>query len=237
MELCVPGMALSRFSMCAVFTIRRFHQSWRALPAPGPVRMRRVLLLAVAGATAALGQKFTNTSDTALAAVVAMGTLTPANISTLTSGQAQFRLRSKNANPNGYRLDAVATFTPGAAVTVNGGDTIAATDIGIGITSITAASSVDLPRADVILAGFSYDPTTVSVADGLTPYTNAAGGKATLADLLTSKRILGGNRIASTATLGNTDYLTVTMKFGVLPQYFSPSSFSSVITLTLSNGP
>ena len=224
--------------MSAAYTIRRFHQSWRALPALGAIPAGRVLLLAMAGTTAALGQKFTNTSDTALAAVVAMGTLTPANISTLTSGHAQFRLRSKNANPNGYRLDAVATFTPGAALTVNGGDTIAATDIGIGITSVDSTPvQVDQPRADVILAGFGYDPTTVSVTDGLTPYTNAAGGTATLADLSASKKILSGNRIDATEALGNPNYLLVTMKFGVLPQYFSPSTFQAVITLTLSNGP
>jgi hypothetical protein len=147
-------------------------------------------------------------------------------------------LRSKNANPNGYRLDAVATFTPGAAATVNGGDTIAATDIGIGITSITPASNVDLPRADAILFGFNYDPGAVSAPDGLTPYTNAAGGKATLADLLTSKRILSGNKIAQNEPIGNpNNYLEVTMKFGVLPQYFTPSTFSAVITLTISDGP
>lgn len=225
-------MELYGLSMCPAFTIRRFHQSWQALPA------RRVLLLAVAGTTAALGQnKITTTSDAALAAVVAMGTLTPAKTSTVTLGQVQFRLRSNNANPNGYRLHAVATFTPGAAATVNGGDTIAAKDIGIGITSITTSFQVDLPRADVILFGFNYDPTTVSAIDGLTPYTNAAGGTATLADLSTSKKILSGNRIAPAQSLANPNYLTVTMKFGVLPQYFSPSSFSSVITLTISAGP
>jgi hypothetical protein len=225
-------------TMCAAYTIRRFHQSWRALSAPGAIRMRRVLLLALVGTTAALGQKLTTTTDTALAAVIAMGTLTPANTSTLTTGQVQFRLRSKKANPSGYRLEAVATFTAGAAATVNGGDTIAATDIGIGITSVdSTASQVDQPRTDAILAGFSYDPTTVSVTDGLTPYTNAAEGKATLADLLASKKILSGNRIDATEALGSPNYLLVTMKFGVLPQYFSPSTFSSVITFTISSGP
>jgi len=196
-----------------------------------------VILLAMAATAAAFGQgKITDTSDATLVAVLAMGTLTPANTSTLKTGQVQFRLRNKNGG--GYRLDAVAVFTPGAAATVNGGDTIAATDIGVGITSIdSTASLVDQPRTDVILAGFSYDPTTVSVINGLTPYTNAAGGKATLADLLTSKKILSGNRIDSTATLGNPNYLLITMKFGFLPQYFSPSSFSAVITLTISNGP
>src|SRR5207253_9129798 len=189
-----------------------------------------VLLLAVAGTTAAFGQRITNTSDNNLVAVVAMGTITPANTSALKTGQVLFRLRSKNKNPGGYRLDAVATFIPGAAATVNGGDTIAASDIGIGITSITPASGVDLPRLDTILAGFNYDPTAVSVTDGLTPYTNAAGGKATLADLLTSKKILSGNRINSTENLNKPNYLLVTMKFGLLPQYFSPSTFSATIT-------
>lgn len=224
--------------MSAASTFRRFHQSWRALSALGAMPAGRVLLLAMAGTTTALGQLITNTSDTTLVAVVAMGSLTPANTATPTSGQMQFRLRSKNANPNGYRLDAVATFTPGAAATVDGGDTIAATDIGVGITSITAAPSVDLPRADSILFGFNYDPGTVSATDGLTPYTNAAGGKATLADLLTSKKILSGNRINQNEPPANpNNYLTVTMKFGVLPQYFSPSTFQAVITLTLSAGP
>jgi hypothetical protein len=226
------GMGLYGTRMGLAFSIRRFQQIWQAIPA------WRVLLLAVAGTTAALGQVLTNTSDSNLVAVVAMGSLTPANTSTTASGQMQLRLRSKNANPNGYRLDAVATFTPGAAATVNGGDTIAATDIGIGITSITPAPNVDLPRADSILFGFNYDPSTVSATDGLTPYTNAAGGKATLADLLTSKKILSGNKIAQNEPIGNpNNYLQVTLTFGVLPQYFSPSSFSAVITLTLSNGP
>jgi hypothetical protein len=200
-------------------------------------RWQRYLWISLAGATAAAGQgKVTNTADGALAAVLAMGVLTPANTSAVASTSVQFRLRNQN-NPNGYRLDATATFTPGAAATVNGGDTIAATDVGVGITSITTSANVLLPRADVILAGFNYDPSTVTAADGLTPYTNAAGGRATLADLATGKKILSGNRIATTVGTGSPNYLTVTMKFGILPQYFSPSSFSSVITLTISNGP
>ena len=224
--------------MSAASTIRRFHQSWRALPALSAIPAGRVLLLAVAGTTAALGQpKITTTADATLAAVVAMGVLTPAKTSTLNTGQVLFRLRSNNANPNGYRLNAIATFAPGAVATVDGGDTIAAKDIGIGITSITTSANVDLPRADVILAGFNYDPTTVSVTDGLTPYTNAAGGKATLADLASAKKILSGNRIAAGQGLANPNYLTVTMKFGVLPQYFSPSTFSATITLTVLSGP
>ena len=200
-------------------------------------RWQRYMWISVAGVTAAAGQgKVTNTADGTLAGVLAMGVLTPAKTSTVTSTSVQFRLRSQNL-ANGYRLDATASFTPGAAGTVNGGDTIAAKDIGVGITSITTSTNVLLPRADVILAGFNYDPSTITATDGLTPYTNASGGRATLADLATSKKILSGNRIAATVGTGSPNYLTVTMKFGILPQYFSPSSFSAVITLTISNGP
>lgn len=177
----------------------------------------------------------TNTSDSTLAAVLAFGTLTPGTSNGPSSMQAQFRLRNKHGT--GYRLDAVATFTPATTAPVAGGATISAGDIGVGITSITAASGVLQPRSDVIAAGFNYDPSAVTATNGLTPFTGAASGMGTLADLATSTKILSGNRIDNTIALNPTDFLTVTMTFAVLPQYFTPATFSAIVTLTLSNGP
>ena len=189
------------------------------------------MLIALLGASAALGQNsITNTSNGTLASVIALGSLTPGRTSAVTSGQAIFQLTGDNRN--GYRLDASVSFLPGAAASVNGGNTIAASDIGVGITSIVAQPGVIQPRSDTILAGFNYNPATVTAIDGLTPYSGAASGKATLADLLTSKRILAGNRIGT-----GSSYLTVTMTFGLLPQYFSPCSFSAIVTMTISTGP
>lgn len=97
-----------------------------------------------------------------------------------------------------------------------------------------------LPRTDAITYGYNYNPGTVPAPNGLTPYQGQALGTATLNDLVASKRILYGNQIAADAKLpppANYNYLTVTMAFGLLPQYFTPASFSAVLTLTISNGP
>lgn len=178
----------------------------------------------------------TNTSNGTLAASVAFGSLTPAHTTALTSGQVQFLLRNRSGN--GYRVDATATFTPTTTGAVAGGATIAASDIGVGITSITLAANVRTPRTDTILSGFGYDPTTLVASAGVTPYLGAASGQATVADLTAgSKKILSGPTIATVSNFTSPDYLTVTMKFGLIPQYFTPGSFTAIITLTISNGP
>ena len=179
----------------------------------------------------------TNTADATLAAVLPFGALTPARSTTPVATSVAFRLRNRIAT--GYRLDAQLTsfiVTPSALA--DGGATIAGSDIGVGITSIVPGSSVLLPRADVTTSGFNYNPGTRTSPNGLTPYQGQALGTATLNDLVASKKILGGNQIAADArltTAGN--YLTVTMAFGLLPQYFTPASFSAVLMLTISNGP
>ena len=179
----------------------------------------------------------TNTADATLAAVLPFGALTPARSTTPVATSVAFRLRNRIAT--GYRLDAQLTsFIVTPTALADGGTTIARTDIGVGITSIVPGSSVFLPRNDVITAGYNYNPGTVPAPNGLTPYRGQALGTATLNDLVVSNKILGGNQIAADArltTAGN--YLTVTMAFGLLPQYFTPASFSAVLTLTISNGP
>jgi hypothetical protein len=134
-------------------------------------------------------------------------------------------------------VDASAVFTPTVTAPVAGGTTIAASDIGVGITSITPSANVITPRTDTILYGFGYDPTAIAAPTGVTPYLGAAFGEATLADLATSKKILSGPQIAAQSNFAQPDYLTVTMKFGLLPQYFTPGSFTATITLTISTGP
>ena len=187
----------------------------------------------------AFGQNniITNTADAALVTTAAFGTLTPGLSATPASTQVTFRLRSKNNT--GYRVDGQASFTTTLLAVVAGGATVAASDVGVGITSIIPASGTTMPRGDVISSGFNYDPSTLPAANGLTPFAGAASGQATLADLAGSTKILSGNRIAPNINTGaaSTNYLTVTMKFAVVPQYFTPANFSSVVTLTISNGP
>jgi len=188
--------------------------------------------------TSAAGQKITDTSDNALTLVIPW-TLTPGSSTTPSSVTAQFRLRSNNSTASGgYRVDASATFSVSDTAIVSGGSDIAATDIGVGITAFAYAPNVDTPRADVIGTGFNYDPSAVTGTNGLTTYTGLASGQATIADLSVSRKILSGNRIAnSVSTPSPNNYMQVTMTFGAVPQFFTPCTFSSVITLTISNGP
>ena len=180
--------------------------------------------------------RVTNTSDGVLTAIVALGTLTPAKTTSVNSASVQFRVRCKQAV--GYRLDASATFAVINTGLPAGGNSISASDIGVGISSIVYASGVDFPRTDTIASGFNYNPASVSASNGLTPFGGMASGRATLADLVSrSVKLLSGPRIDHQANNSNADYYQVTMTFGVLPQYFTPGTFSGVITLTVSDGP
>jgi len=192
----------------------------------------------LAGKAEAQTHRITNTSDTTLTTVIPW-TLTPASTTTPATVAAQFRLRSSRSTASGgYRVDATATFVVTDTAAVSGGADIAATDVGVGITSIAAVVGTDTPRADVIGAGFNYNPGAVVGANGLSAYTGLASGQATISDLSTSREILNGNRIAANVTIPSaTNYLLVTMTFGALPQFFTPCTFSSVVTLTISNGP
>ena len=193
-----------------------------------------IILVLAAGSQA---QVITNTSDGALSASIPFANLTPGRSTTPSSTQIQFRLR--DSNNAGYHVEASAVFSATTSSAVAGGATIAASDIGIGITSITYGSSVITPRTDSITAGLNYDPGSVIATNGLTPYTGIGSGKATLADIIAnpSIKILSGPRIASnesTSTPNNA--ITVTITFGLLGQFFTPATFSGTLTLTIKNG-
>src|SRR4051794_18071832 len=88
--------------------------------------------LAPLGVAQTTSNRVTNTSDGILAGVVALGNLTPAKTTSVNSAQVQFRVRSKQTA--GYRVDATATFAVVNTALAAGGTSIAASDIGVGIT-------------------------------------------------------------------------------------------------------
>lgn len=192
------------------------------------------------GMPSAFGQFLTDTSNQAMSIMIPLPSLVPANTSTAMGAQVQFRVRSNSAL--GYRVVAYATVT-GLGSSTNGGSDLTSSDIGIGIVSVVPSGTpVHQPRVDTVPPGFNYDPTAVVAANGLTPYAGLAGGQATLADLLSAHSaggitILSGPRIANNQNPNaSNDFLTVTLKLGVLPQYFTPSSFSGVLVLEVRNG-
>ncbi|HEX4997572.1 MAG TPA: hypothetical protein VFY29_05075 [Terriglobia bacterium] len=174
----------------------------------------------------------TNTSEGTLSSTIALGSLTPGNTNTLTTGTADVRLRSNKA----YKLTAQATalnITGGAAA--DGGDTIALSDIGFGITSITltgANVANNGARTDAIGAGFDVTGGWPAAANGLSPTFTAS-----LNEVTSATQVLSGTRISKKGNLATTDnYITVTFGVATLPQFFTPNTgFSSVITLTIAS--
>ena len=137
------------------------------------VTMRRlhlpVWLMVLGFAAQGFSQALTDTSNATLTATLPFGTLTAGTSNTPDSVTVQFRIRDKNAA--GYNLQVTsATFTPTTTAAVDGGSTIAASDIGVGIVSVTPSPAFNgvTPRNDVISSGFDYDPGTITGTNGLT---------------------------------------------------------------------
>jgi hypothetical protein len=180
--------------------------------------------------TGAVPSAFSITSNTnaALSATVALGTLTPGNTNTLTTGTVVARLRSNVS----YHLSAQAVNT-GIGATA---DDIQATDIGFGITAFSAAGAdvITVPaRTDAIVAKWDYTGGFPAPVNGLSPFVTAT--KATLADISANTSVLSGPRISARGNDGTSDnFAQATFGVAVLPQYFTQNaSFQSVITLTM----
>jgi hypothetical protein len=185
----------------------------------------------------AIAQVLTDSSDGAMGVSIPFGNLTPGTSSTPSSTQVQFRIRSNNSN--GYKVQASAVFNVITTGLADGGTTVSASDIGVGI-SLVNATGVITPRVDTIAAGFNYSPASVSAVNGLTPYAGMASGQATLADIIANPNItiVSGPKIFSNQNTSNpNNFITVTVTFGLVGQFFTPSTFSGILTLTIANGP
>jgi hypothetical protein len=138
----------------------------------------------------------------------------------------------------GYNVRAsLNSFTVTPSSPASGGATISPSDIAVAITFVdTSGSGVQQPRVDTIAYGFNYNPGGVTASNGIASFTGVASGQATLADLNATK-ILSGPRIASSQNSSSTtNFIMVTITFGVLREYFTPASLTAVVGLTMSDG-
>ena len=188
----------------------------------------------------AFSQRLQNGSNGVLTATVNFGALTPGFSSTPAGTTVNYRIRSNHVN--GYRVRVVAaTFNQATTAVADGGVTISASDIGVGISSVAVAPGFTgiTPRADVIASGLNYDPSSVTAANGLTPFAGLASGQATLQDLIDNPNltILSGNRIhPNELAAGAANFLTITLTFGVVRQYFTPATFTATLMLEIVDG-
>ena len=165
--------------------------------------------------------------------VIDFGEVGPSNTNTFVTATVPLRLRSNVS----YTLK-----TSAAAITYGSGtpdaSSVTLADIGFGITTATRDSGGGVAGgSDTIAAAASGAPTLGSNGsiDGVTGrYTyNSAHS---LANYTTSTTVLTGPRVMNAMVPGaNTNGLIVTSIFSIKPQFFTPGSFSTSVTFTISN--
>lgn len=175
----------------------------------------------------------TNDGDATLSTTVALGALTPASDDALATGTFSVRMRSNKAYVLSAQASALAFTGLGAD---DGGDQIALSDIGFGITTV-ANTGVNVAntgsRTDTVVAIFDRTGGWPAATNGLSPF--VAGTDGTLDDITSNTQILSGSRISSKGNIStNNNYIEATVGVAVLPQYFTPNTnFSTTITLTV----
>ncbi len=216
---------------------------------------KRILVLFAACALAAVAQtsgtigisgtipeafSLLSSSDGNLASSTVLGAWTIANNATMLAiTPVDVRVRSNKA----YKINASATFTKSAEGAADGGDGLAVTDIGFGITAIdaTGANVANKLAGDhTVVAKFNYTAAgnlSLAAADGLSPF--VAASKATLNDISGANdgaQVVSGKRISTKGNIATqTNFVNYKVGLAMLPQYFTPAGFASVVTLTISS--
>lgn len=162
--------------------------------------------------------------------VIDFGEVGPSNTNSFVTATVPLRLRSNVSYTLKTSASAITGVTDASSVTL--------ADIGFGITTATRDSGGGVAAgADTIAAAASGDPTLGAngAVDGVTGrYTYNAGHS--LANYTTSTTVLTGPRVMNAMVPGgNTNGLVVTSIIAIKPQFFTPGSFSTSVTFTISN--
>lgn len=165
--------------------------------------------------------------------IIDFGEVGPANAASFVTATVPLRLRSNVS----YTLK-----TSAAAITYGSGtpdaNSVTLADIGFGILTATRDSGGGVAAGtDTIAATASGDPTlgTNGSISGVTGrYTYNAGHS--LTNYTSSTTVVTGPRIMNAMVpSANTNGLVVTAMFAIKPQFFTPNSFSTSVTFTISN--
>jgi hypothetical protein len=162
--------------------------------------------------------------------IIDFGEVGPTNTNSFVTATVPLRLRSNVSYTLKTSASAITGVTDASSVTL--------ADIGFGITTATRDAGAGVAAgADTIVATASGDPTlgangSIDVVTGRYIY-NASHS---LANYTSSTTVLTGPRIMSAMVpTGNTNGLVVTSIFSIKPQFFTPGSFSTSVTFTISN--
>ncbi|HEY9286315.1 MAG TPA: hypothetical protein VIP46_22880 [Pyrinomonadaceae bacterium] len=166
-------------------------------------------------------------ADNALAVVVNLGELGPANTNSFVRASVPLKVRS-NTN---YVLSMSATVTSSAT----SASRILASDIGFGLGSFTRSSAVGVHTTGVDTDNTSGDPTNaangaVNATTGRFEYTAA---RSHLGAFSASTTVLSGARVLNAVPRANTNGLVVPAVFSVKPQFYEEGSLTATATFTV----
>jgi hypothetical protein len=166
-------------------------------------------------------------TDNALAVVINLGELGPANTSSFVKATVPLKMRS-NAN---YVLSMSAT----ASSTGSTSNRITAADIGFGLGSFSRSSAVGVNSSGTDTDNTSGDPTlaangAVNGTSGRYEYTAA---RSNLGAFSSSTTVLSGDRIMNAVPRSNTTGLVVPAIFSVKPQFYENGTTTATATFTI----
>lgn len=166
-------------------------------------------------------------ADNALAVVVNLGELGPANTNSFVKASVPLKIRS-NTN---YVLSMSATVSSSGSTS----NRIVASDIGFGLGSFSRSSAVGVNTTGVDTDNTSGDPTNagngaVNATSGRFEYTTA---RSNLGAFATSTTVLSGPRVLNAVPRANANGLIVPAVFSVKPQFYENGSLAATATFTI----
>ena len=166
-------------------------------------------------------------ADNALAVVVALGELGPANTNSFVKASVPLKIRS-NSN---YVLSMSAVVSSTGTSTSR----VAASDIGFGVGNFTRPNAIGIHTTGVDADNTSGDPTSaangaVNATSGRFEYTSA---RSHLGAFSASTTVLSGARVLNAVPRSNTNGLVVPVIFSVKPQFYEDGSTLATATFTI----
>lgn len=166
----------------------------------------------------------TNKGDRLTGVTINLGDVSPVNTNPVVRAVVPLRLRSNVA----YTLTVSTTGFSNADPLA-----IQAADVGFGIGNIQRTDSgVNVGGSDTPVAATLGDPSAGSDADTSTPRYDYPTAKS-LGYYTTARPVLSGQRIMQVVPASLVGGLTLDTYFSVKPQFFTPGSFSTTVTYTI----
>jgi hypothetical protein len=166
-------------------------------------------------------------TDSALAVVLNLGELGPANTNSFVTASVPLKMRS-NAS---YVLSLSATVSGSATSS----ERVTASDIGFGIGTFSRPNATGVHTTGTDTNATLGDPTLPAngAVNGTSGRFEYAAGKSNLGAFSSSSSVLSGARILNAVPRSNTNGLTVPALFSVKPQFYENGTTTATATFTI----